>query len=535
MQATVFLLSTLALVQGPSEAEEERGLVVHEAGAFDGYTLFCPLKDTTTYLVDMEGRVVHTWASDLTPGNSVYLMDDGHLFRCARLDNETFNGGGQGGRVRELDWDGTVLWDWSMSDGDNLAHHDIEPLPNGNLLVIAWELRTAEQAAAVGRDPGYTSDEGFWPDVIFEIKPVRPDGAEVVWEWHAFDHLVQDFDAELTDYGSPADHPERIDVNGDHRRDRPMTAEERERQEEVEREMRALGYLGGDEEEEDEEPAGDERRRTAGDWLHTNGIDYRADLDLIVVSVRTFSEMWVIDHSTTTEQARGRTGGRWKRGGDLVYRWGNPMKHGAGDESDRRLFVQHDAQWVPPDCPGAGNLLVFNNGEGRPDGPFSSVDEIAPPLDPEHGFGAGPSEPTWSYVAPEKASFFSSFISGAQRLSNGNTLICEGASGRVFEVTPEGATVWEYLNPFGEDRPPEDRPPEGGPQRGPPDGGDGRPPGGREGPPGGRDGQPGGQGGPPGGGRRGGGRKIPKGLFRATRIAPNHPGLDGRDLTPRDE
>jgi hypothetical protein len=519
MYAATLLISALAVLQEPppQDETEPRGLVLHEDGAFEGYTLFCPLKDTTTYLIDMQGRVVHTWESDLNPGNSVYLMDGGRLFRCGRLDNDRFSGGGQGGRVREYDWDGNVLWEWSLSDDANLAHHDIEPLPNGNLLVIAWENVPFEDAVAAGRDPAYTKEEGFWPDVIFEVRPVRPDDAELVWEWHAFDHLVQDFDPELAGYGSPADHPELIDVNGDHRRDRPMSEEERRRQEEIEREMRALGYLGGDDDEveEEEEEEGDadadERRRTAGDWMHTNGIDYRADLDLIVISVRTFSELWVIDHSTTTEEARGHTGGRWGRGGDLVYRWGNPVKHGAGDERDQRLFVQHDAQWIPPDCPGGGNLLVFNNGEGRPDGPFSSVDEIEPPLDPERGFGTGPADPTWTYVAPDKTSFFSSFISGTQRLRNGNTLICEGASGRVFEVTPAGETVWEYLNPFGENRPPE--PDEDGPR------GD-RP-----------------QGGPPGGpgGRRGGGRQIPHGLFRATRIAPDHPGLRGRDLTPRDE
>ena len=60
------------------------------------------------------------------------------------------------------------------------------------------------------------------------------------------------------------------------------------------------------------------------DWLHTNGIDYNAEYDLIVLSVPRMNELWVIDHSTTTEEALGSTGGRWGKGGDLLWRWGNP-------------------------------------------------------------------------------------------------------------------------------------------------------------------------------------------------------------------
>jgi hypothetical protein len=102
------------------------GLVVREPGAFEGYTLFAPLRDTTTYLIDMDGRVVHRWASDGRPGNAVLLTEEGHLVRCLREDSEVMGGGGQGGRVVELDWDGSVLWDWTLNDGQHMAHHDDE-------------------------------------------------------------------------------------------------------------------------------------------------------------------------------------------------------------------------------------------------------------------------------------------------------------------------------------------------------------------------------------------------------------------------
>ena len=90
----------------------------------------------------------------------------------------------------------------------------------------------------------------------------------------------------------------------------------------------------------------------------------------------------------------------------------------------------------------------------RPGGDHSSVDELVLPVDEsgryarKPGAAFGPDQPVWSYTAPKKSDFYSFFISGAQRLPNGNTLICEGSNGRIFEVTPAGEIVWEYINPF---------------------------------------------------------------------------------------
>src|SRR6185312_13593635 len=117
------------------------------------------------------------------------------------------------------------------------------------------------------------------------------------------------------------------------------------------------------------------RGRTNADWTHFNGIAYNPDLDQIMVSVWTFSEFWIIDHSTTTAEAASHKGGRSGKGGDLLYRWGNPRAYRAGTEKDQKLFRQHNAHWIPKGHPGEGNLLVFNNGSGRPGNTaFSSVD-----------------------------------------------------------------------------------------------------------------------------------------------------------------
>jgi len=481
------LAPTASAQEGGEEEQVERGLRVRAAGAFEGYTLISPLQSHSVYLLDMDGEVVHEWKTGAQPAGGFYLLDDGRLLRAAaQKDVPIFHGGGIGGRIQELDWQGKLLWDYVLADEFQTQHHDLEPLPNGNVLAIVWEHRYAEDAVEWGRDPGTLNDEGFWPDAVVEIRPERPEGGEIVWEWHSWDHVIQDLFPDKRNHGSPADHPERIDLNADHR-DRPAsTEEEKRRQAQLAEQMRELGYVGGDEEEEEVGEADGDGPPQGGDWLHTNGIDYHPEYDLIVLSTPHMSELWVIDHSTSTEEAAWSSGGRWGKGGDLLYRWGNPRNYGAGDRKAQRLFYQHHPIWLPGERPGELRLLVFNNGGGRPGGDFSSVDELVLPFDPEKGFlrekGAafGPAEPAWSYSDGER--FFSGFISGAERLPNGNTLICQGAAGRVFEVTRGGEIVWEYWNELGGEVAPN-------PQ---------------------------------------GGNAPPQALFRATRIAKDHPGIADR-------
>ena len=401
------------------EAPQPAGLVHRDERAFDGYTLITPLRNSTTYLLDMDGEPVHTWESEHNPGNSVYLLDDGTLLRCGRADdNPVFSGGGQGGIVQHIAWDGTVLWDYNYSSEEHLHHHDIEPLPNGNVLLIGWELKTSEEAIAAGRDPKLLPEEGgFWPDFIIEVRPEPPTDGTIVWEWHAWDHIVQDLDPKKENFGVVWLLPHKIDLNGDR-------AVEELSEEDMAR-LRAMGYAG------DTPPGAGGNDRGRSDWLHTNGIDYNSELDQIVVSVRRFNELWVIDHGTTTEEAAGPKG-------DLLYRWGNPQTYRAGAVPDRRLFGQHDAQWIEPGCPGAGDFIVFNNGDDRFDGAYSSIDVIRPPLDANGSYPVGrrkpwePAELEWQYTAPERETFFSDFISGVQRLPNGNTLVCFGIPSAHF-------------------------------------------------------------------------------------------------------
>jgi len=372
--------------------------------AQDTLTLYQPTTGTDAYLVDGTGAIVHTWPGTSTPGLSVYLLPDGDLMRTLDVDVGPVGGGGGLERVA---YDGTVEWSFQFITPTLTPHHDIEVLPNGNVLMIVWENIGPAAAIALGRNPANVGNN-FRPDAIYEIQPVGAKDGTVVWEWHAQDHVIQDFDPQLPGFGVVADHPELIDIN-----------------------------KGGN-----------------ADWLHINGIDYNPQLDQIALSVPFFDEIWIIDHSTTTAEAASHSGGNSGKGGDILYRWGNPAAYDRGTAADQELFFNHDVTWIEEGRPGAGNLLVYNNGTARPTGNWSSVDEITPPVDAQGNYSLapggtyGPTSLTWTYSDP--STFYSAIMSGAERLENGNTLVCEATAGRLFEVDSAGTVVWDYTNPFGQ-------------------------------------------------------------------------------------
>ncbi|MBW1916035.1 MAG: aryl-sulfate sulfotransferase [Deltaproteobacteria bacterium] len=410
---SVFLICFSNIHAAP--IQRELGLVKYNPEkAFQGYTLFAPKHDTKTYLIDMEGRLINSWKSLYEPGQTVFLLNDGNLIHTCFLGrgdrDKTLIVGGEGGRIEEYNWEGDLVWVLIYSTRTYAQHHDIEPMPNGNILLLCVEKRIKDECIAAGMRPESIKHDAIFPEYVAEIERWGASGYEVVWRWHIWDHMVQDFDETKDNFGVVADHPELLDANFHGKEAVPF-------------------------------------------WNHGNSVDYNPELDQIVISVRLPNELWVIDHSTTSKGAKGHSGGKYGKGGDILYRWGNPSMYKAGDPvKDREFYHQHDAQWVPKGLPGEGNLLVFNNGEdGRG---YSSVDEIVPPVDSmggylkEPGKAFGPDKIAWSYVAENPEDFYAEQISGCQRLPNGNTLITNGIYGVFFEVTPENDIVWEYVNPI---------------------------------------------------------------------------------------
>jgi hypothetical protein len=355
-----------------------------------GYTLFAPVGGTKTFLTDGHGNTIKTWDGRDRVTGTAYLLPGGNLLRTvspAKGEVRTpFEGSGvNGGIIQEVSPRGQIVWEYSYISKDVRQHHDIAPLPNGNVLILAWELKSGSQLDAAGASVRNHPDGRIWAEHIVEVRKSGPRSGQIVWQWHVWDHLVQNADPSAPGYASPVRLPQRMDVN----------------------------YNPG---------------RTP-DWLHADAMDYNPALDQIVLSLGNTGEVWIIDHSTSTEQAASSSGGLMHRGGDILFRWGNPAAYGAAGQAE--LDNPHDARWVAHGKPGQETLLIAN-GKDRATGRANILE-----IQPQYYFkGTSLAARTvWSYAGGSH--------SGARRLPGGNTLVCDGQSGRVYEVTPQGATAWE--------------------------------------------------------------------------------------------
>mgnify|MGYP006094049285 FL=1 len=378
--------------------------------AYDGYTLFSSHKNT--FLINNCGQVINQWSSDYLPGHSVYILPNGNLIRAGRKDTSTITFGGVGGIVEMFDWDGNLVWEFIYSNDEHRLHHDIYPMPNGNILVLAATVMSNEETILAGRDPNLVSGAGIlYNEQILEIKPIGTNDYSIEWEWNFNDHLIQDYDDTKNNYGVIEEHPEKLNIN----------------------------FLND--------------RIPAENWLHVNSIQYDETLDQIVISSRNLSELFIIDHSTTTEEASGDTGGTYGKGGDFLYRWGNPAAYRQGNEDNRTLFGQHFPHIIKPGLKDEGKIILFNNGTDR-EPAFSEVMIFSAPTtapgiytyEPDSSYG--PEAAEFTYSSNEDNNFTSGILSGAIRLPNENLLICDGNSGRLFEITATNDIVWNYIIPM---------------------------------------------------------------------------------------
>ena len=455
--------------QGPTE-------LIHydPAKASQGYTLFSPFRGKNTYLIDMHGNVVHYWPYPegwSSPGAEAVekharLLRDGTLFRGTVNRNAPPRAaGGMGGAgYQQYNWDGELLWEHVEERPGYTAHHDFvviwnPKLEQRTLLYIATKQKTHDEVMALGADPSLSENYQSSPEGIVEVDM---DG-NVVWEWNLSDHVVQDIDPSLSNYGIVSENPGKMDIN-----------------------FSNSGVSGG--------------------WIHGNALDYNETLDHLVINNSTYSESYIIDHGATfiPGDPEASIALAASDAGDFLNRWGNPCVYDSGDcqsatsSGHQQVFFSHDIQWIAEQetgggdpLPGEGNMLIFNNGSRRLNGGvFSSVIEFNPYDGPmqdgkyvpeaQAGYGTGPgadaaggmgagmgaamgmgmgggmsgggtvsNQVVWSFSSTLPNAFYSSYISSAQRLPNGNTLIDSGAHGHFFEITPEGEVVWEYINPVG--------------------------------------------------------------------------------------
>jgi hypothetical protein len=339
----------------------------------------------------------------------VQLLENGHMLRLATLGNGYFSFGGSGGLLEEYDWDGNLVWSYELSNNQQCTHHDFTVLPNGNILMLVSNLMTKSEITGQGRDPATVSSARFWVDSLEEVHPTLPSGGDVVWEWRITDHLIQNFDSGQPNYGDPMAHPELVDLNFP------------------------------------------PNKTNVQDWTHANCVAYNPHFDQVMVTVLNFSEIWVVDHSTTTAEAASHSGGTYGHGGDLLYRWGNPQSYGGGTSSDEQFYGCHHGHWIGDGLDGAGDILVFQNRTNNQQ--YSQVVQFAPPQNPDGSYNLtgtayGPSAPDWVFQATPPESFSSNYLGSAQRLPGGITLVDSGAQANFFEVDTAGNILWQYHNDY---------------------------------------------------------------------------------------
>jgi hypothetical protein len=289
------------------------GVLYYNKGkSYGGYTVFAPNASKKTYLIDMEGNVVHTWKSPTGPGLYAELLPNGNLLRGTRPQYKYCGIPGTAGGVEEIDWNGKVVWKYKMANKNQVQHHCFSRMPNGNTLILGWERIKNEVMIAKGRKPdtvpvkvkskGITHND-FWIDFVEEVNPA----GQVVWEWHTVDHLGTG--------------PDQLDPNFI----LPM-------------------------------PVG--KIYATSDWSHFNSVEYAAETDQVLMSSRNLSEIYLVNHKT----------------GKIEYRWGNKTAYGQGkpaswyDSGDQILSGPHDARYL-----GDGMVSIFDNGSERPEGHRSRV------------------------------------------------------------------------------------------------------------------------------------------------------------------
>ena len=390
----IYLLSILST--GMISCQNTVGMLLNTKDAIDGYTLFSV--HNKTYLINNEGQIVNQWNSNYSVGQSVYLLENGNLLRAAEIEGPGhFTMPSVGGRAELFDWDGHLIWEYNYSTTTATQHHDIYPMPDGNILILAIEVINRAEATQMGRKLLTPPFKQLYNEQIVELKPKNTNDADIVWEWNVKDHLIQDFDKTKENYGVISENLQRLDIN----------------------------YLGSS--------------SGGANWIHFNSVQYNAELDQIALTSKHLGEIYIIDHSTTTAEAASGSGGIYNKGGDFLYRWGNPAVYQLGTVQDQKLFGPHYAHWIGKGLKDEGKIIVFNNGEHRvPE--YSEVLIITPPA-------SAPGE--YSYIAPVQSDFYSPFKSSAQRLPHGHLLICEGESGHFFEIDKNESIVWEYQSPIG--------------------------------------------------------------------------------------
>ncbi|MCE3225849.1 MAG: hypothetical protein K0S32_400 [Bacteroidetes bacterium] len=362
------------------------------AQQWDGLTLYGNSSSNYIYLIDTASTVIKTYScTGGGNGYSQYLTPGGTLWRTVINSGNALVGGGMHGKIQKWSSANTLLWEWTHSSSSYCLHHDICPMPNGNVLVISYDVKTPAQVVAAGG-----TSITVWSEKIMELKPVGTNSAIIVWQWNVWDHLVQNTNISGANYQpSIVNNPQLLNIN----------------------------------------------YQLQKDWIHMNGVDYNPILDQIALSSHNLNEWYIIDHSTTTAEAASHAGGNAGKGGDILYRWGNPWAYQASGSAI--LNVTHDAHFIPEGVPGTGNLVGLNNKGVTVPSNKTTVDHITiPRVNYNYTVNLGNAYTPATYGSRHTSTGYTSNMGNSEQFPNGNQMVCLATAGTIYEIDAAGNVLW---------------------------------------------------------------------------------------------
>lgn len=402
MFRTYFILSSFIFFAFVSVSAQIQ-LTTYEDNVDDSQLIFFTT-DYDSYLINRCGDIMNQWEHEERVGLTGLLTHDGYLLRTASVPG-CCPQSSQGGLLELIDYSGEIKWSYEFASDTITQHHDVNYLPNGNILFLGWEVLTMTEKIDLGKE---NPEERLWSEFVYEIKPLGTDSFELVWEWHLKNHLIQDIDPFKENFVQVDTAIRKIDIN----------------------------YKGP-------------FIFSIADWWHANALDYNAARDEIIISSRSNGEFWIIDHSTTSAEARTDSGGARNKGGQLLYRWGNPAAYGRGTSADYKMYGAHGTSWIKEGLQDEGKIIFFNNGDIPQTERFSTVDIMTPRIDSEgdyvvEDFQFSYDEHIKVYGADlEKEFMFSIYMSNAQQLNSGGYLVnATFDGGRLFEVNSDNEIIW---------------------------------------------------------------------------------------------
>lgn len=402
----LFCLNVLVFLFFNMDTFAQPGVTIISDQAQDGFVLFKEAGSSWTnetsvfYLMNNCGQVINTWDGENGYFRHAKLLPNGNLLF---VNNNT---------IFEKSWDNVLLNEIELEENGMVLDYEVIKLENGNYLSVGRKEFSESEFDALGFTP--MNGMPYVVDVVIELDSIS---GEIVWEWDISDHTVQERDSTKVNYGVVSDHPELLDID-------------------------AISLFDWEFEES----------------FMINGFDYNPELEQMMVSVRKMSEVVIIDRSTTTEEAAGHTGGRYGKGGDVLFRWGNAGNYIKGAIDERKLYFQHNPKWITTG-PHLGKISMFNNGLNRnftgpafSEGPVvdTGVDSLGNySLDENNQFASGEAE---HYYRPANGAnyFYSGYLSGVEMMPNGNAFFTVGEEESLYEVAIDGEIVWQFNLPFGD-------------------------------------------------------------------------------------